>query len=296
MTNHGFFLGKVFGIPIRADMSVFILVAWILLKFIGELGLGMIYVLGLLFSILWHELAHSLTGMAFGCKVRVIVLQLMGGCAWFEQMPRKAWQEWLVSAAGPLSSFLLAGIFYIAALFTPVPLLMNALFLLAFINVLLGFFNLLPAFPLDGGRILRATLQSTMSRVRATWIASRLGRAIAVVFIVTGVLNFLNIKIPMVESQSLVLYYLQIFLFEGSVFKILIGFFIFQSAGAEYRMVLAQEAQERQSRGFGGNPFDFIPRAPRTDWTKPPDDDSGFVSPPPYRKDKPDRVDIKRGE
>jgi len=297
MLNRGFYLCKMFGIPIRADLSVFILVGWILFNFLGHLALGMVYALGLLFSIVWHELAHSLTGMMFGCKIRVIVLQLLGGCASFEEMPRKAWQEWLVSAAGPLSSFILGGIFLVASMFTPVLFWTKALGLLAFINALLGVFNLLPAFPLDGGRILRATLQSSMSKVRATWIASRLGRAIAILFIVVGVLNLLKVDIPMKESKSLFVNFLQIIFFNGSWFKILIGFFIYQSAEAEYRMVLAQEAQERQYRGFGGGGFNPFPRG--TGWRPPPpppDDDSAFISPPPYRKDKPDRIDIKRGE
>jgi len=331
--NRGFYLGKIFGIPIRADMSVLILAAYILLAWGGSVELRLGIAAGLLFSIVWHELAHSLAAMAFGGKVRDITLQLMGGCAAISEMPRKAWQEWVMAAAGPVSSFLLAGIAFAGAAFIPEPepvmmagklvarpaFFAEVLGALAFMNIMLGFFNLLPAFPMDGGRILRATLQSSMSKVKATWIASRIGRAIAIIFIVTGILNLLGVAASeahqgvwrvtflgnewVVENINIVSLYLIRFLTGGSWIKILIGFSIFQSAEMEYRMVLAQEAEERQQRGFGGgnpfnNPFGGNPfgSKPRTDWSTPPDDDSGFVSPPPYSKGKPDRVDIKRGE
>ncbi|MCL1888213.1 MAG: site-2 protease family protein [Kiritimatiellaeota bacterium] len=288
--NRGFYLGQIFGIPIRADLSVLILVAYIMWVFRADPVLGVLIALGLLLSIVWHELAHSLTAMAFGGKVRVITLQLMGGCASISEMPQKAWQEWIMAAAGPLSSFVLAGILWAALWPTTLMLLSDALASLAFINIMLGLFNLMPAFPMDGGRILRATLQSSMSKIRATWIASRIGRAIAVVFIVVGVLNWLDVHIPMTRSEWFFIRYLQVFLLQGSGLKIFIGLSIFQAAEMEYRMLLAQEARERQNpwRGFG-NPF--APPPP-----PPPDDDSAFISPPPYRKDKPDRIDIKRGE
>jgi len=187
-------------------------------------------------------------------------------------------------------------------------------------NIMLGFFNLMPAFPMDGGRILRASLQSTMSKVKATWIASRIGRAIAIIFILCGVLNLLGVATSeahngqwhlkflknswVITDIHIVAQYIIRFLTGGSWIKIIIGFSIFQSAEMEYRMVLAQEAQERQRRGFGGDPFNPFtgnpfappPRPPRADWSVPPDDDSAFVSPPPYRKDKPDRVDVRRGD
>ena len=318
--NRGFYLGTIFGIPIRADISVFILVAFILF-FWSDLPLILRYcvALGLLFSIVWHELAHSLTAMAFGGKVRNITLQLMGGCAYISEMPRKAWQEWLMALAGPLSSFVLLGLFYVASKYVPggevvkirqpngaiavalrgsllQPMFEN----LAAINFMLGFFNLLPAFPMDGGRILRSTLQGVMSKVRATWIATRIGRAIAVVFIISGILNLVmetmdkEIRIPSTNYFALDL--LIILLTRGSFIKILIGFSVFQAAQMEYRMVLAEEANDRQTRGFGGGGFNpFQSRG--SGWgppPPPPDDDSAFISPPPYRKDKPDRIDIKK--
>jgi len=317
MLNRGFYLCKIFGIPIRADLSVFILVAFILF-FWKDLPLALRYcvALGLLFSIVWHELAHSLTAMAFGGKVNNITLQLMGGCAYISEMPRKAWQEWLMALAGPISSFVLLGIFYIVSFHVPagevvkirqpnneiVAVLRGSLFQplfinLAGINFMLGVFNLLPAFPMDGGRILRSTLQGVMSKVRATWIATRIGRAIAVVFILSGIVNLIletmgyRLNIP--STNWFVLDLVIVLLTRGSFIKIIIGFSIFQSAQMEYRMVLAQEASERQNRGFGGgyNPFRGNPFTPPP---PPPDDDSAFISPPPYRKDKPDRVDIHR--
>ena len=298
--NRGFYLGKIFGIPIRADMSVLILAAYILLAWGGSVELRLGIAAGLLFSIVWHELAHSLAAMAFGGKVRDITLQLMGGCAAISEMPRKAWQEWIMAAAGPLSSFVLAGILYFTPIFTPLPRFVVQLFLnLAGINFTLGLFNLMPAFPMDGGRILRASLQSSMSKVRATWIASRIGRAIAIIFIVSGVLNLLHISFPIPATGWFITDLFVLFLTQGSFIKILIGFSIFQSAEMEYRMVLAQEAHERQQRGFGGpdlfaNPFRGNPFRPPP--PPPRDDDSAFISPPPYRGEKRDRLDVRRGD
>ena len=292
--NRGFYLGSVCGIPIRADMSVLILVGWIMLALNAPISFKLCFALSLLFSIVWHELAHSLTAMAFGGKVRDITLQLMGGCAVISEMPSKAWQEWLMAAAGPFSSFVLAGLLSVGRLFLPDAygfghaLMANV----AYMNVMLGFFNLMPAFPMDGGRMLRSTLQSSMSKVRATWVASRIGRAIAIIFIVAGIMNVAGLSPEVPHTQWFIPNLFIDFLTRGSWLKILIGFSIYQSAEIEYRMVLAQEAQDYQRRGFGGGPFS--PRG--KDWSVPPEDDSAIVSPPPYRKDKPDRLDIKRGE
>ncbi len=308
MFSRGYYLGKICGIPIRADTSVFILVAWILLTFNRPFELRLFYAIGLLFSIVWHEMAHSLVAMSFGGKVRDITLQLMGGCASISEMPRRAWQEWVMALAGPLSSFVLAALAYIVMLFTKAHSLPESIFFaLAFTNVMLGLFNLMPAFPMDGGRMLRAFLQGSMSKIRATWIASRVGRAIAIVFVVTGICNLLNIATSNTDGNTWIIeilgkrweindmnFFLNLFISfftEGSWIKIIIGISIFQAAEMEYRMVLAQEANQHP-RGF--NPFQ---PPPRTDWSKPPpDDDRAIVSPPAYRKDKPDRVDIKRGE
>ncbi|MCL1888395.1 MAG: M50 family metallopeptidase [Kiritimatiellaeota bacterium] len=299
MTNRGFYLGTLFGIPIRAGSSVFILIAWIFLTFGSQVALAFFFALGLLFSIVWHELAHSLAAMAFGGKVRQITLQLMGGCAAISEMPRRAWQEWLMAAAGPASSFLLAGIAVVAGRFAhPRSMWAVVLYALMFMNVRLGFFNLLPAFPMDGGRILRATLQSSMSKAKATWIASRIGRFIAVVFVISGFLNLDMFQgaflIP--ETGWLVLDFLISILNSGSWIKIIIGISIFQAAEMEYRMLLAEEAARRRGNNPWGFANPFAPPPPRPDWDTPPDDDRAIVSPPPYRRDRPDRVDIKRGE
>ena len=291
--SRGYYLGSLFGIPIRADISVFILVAYILMAWGGSLSLRLLIAAGLLFSIVWHELAHSLAAMAFGGRVRDITLQLMGGCAVISEMPRKAWQEWIMAAAGPFSSFVLAGFSWVASWFIPAPFVH-----LAFINLGLGLFNLMPAFPMDGGRILRATLQSSMSKVRATWIASRIGRIIAGIFVAAGILNLLGMGLDIPSTGWIIPDLFVFFLTGGSWLKILIGLNIFQAAEMEYRMVLAQEARDYQGRGFGGgfNPFQSRGRGWPPPPPPPPDDDTAFVSPPPYRKDKPDRIDIHRGE
>lgn len=279
MFRSSYHLTTVFGIPIRLDRSL-ILLLFLLIANYGSPLLGIAAGVVLLLSITLHELGHSLVAMLFGCRVRDITLMMLGGCATLLSMPRKAWQEMLMAAAGPAVSLALA----LLGLLLPNTMMMrkSAMFSPAIrefifyqvgaLNAALFIFNLLPAFPMDGGRILRALLQQFFTtRLRATWIASRIGRALALLMGGTVVYSLLTGN------------------FHGyKLIRLLIAFFIYQSAEQEYRMVLREESGGRDTR-FAGFPF-F--RGGAT--SPPPDTGRAVVSPPPYERHGTSHVDLRK--
>lgn len=283
---------KVFGIPVRLDISLVILLLLMLSYFPSPFA-GIFGFVLLMCSIVLHELGHSLTARAFGCRVIDIRLTFIGGMARMNSLPRKAWQEMLVAIAGPAVSLLIA--LFAINLAKPetvfVPAYNKEMELFASTwqqvfyysfgwgNLFLFFFNLLPAFPMDGGRVVRSLLQQFFtSRLRATWIAARIGRAMAVFFAVCAVLNIFNV---------------QLIPFLGGTFNLLlIAYFIYVSAENEYRGVLMEEG------GYSGNPFPggFNPESffrRRGFGAPPPDEGKAVVSPPPYGGAS-SRVDIKK--
>ena len=112
-----FRLGEVFGIPVFLDWSTIFIALMFLQSGSIAFALGLTGLL--LASIVLHELGHSLTARCFGCDTRCITLTVIGGCASLERMPRKAWQEFLTAAAGPLVSFALGVVLYVASAFLP---------------------------------------------------------------------------------------------------------------------------------------------------------------------------------
>ena len=281
MIKSAYQLCTLFGIPIKLDLSLIVLVIMLITNY-GDPVYGIAAGLALLVSITLHELGHSLVAMAFGCRVRDITLMMMGGCASLLSMPKKAWQEFLMAAAGPAVSLLLA----LAGLLLPDFQFKDGTFYfksavdrfvieqIGVLNAILFFFNLLPAFPMDGGRILRSFLQQFfMTRVRATWIASRIGRFVAILLAISVFYSWWADK------------------FESFMFiRLLIAYYIYQSAEREYRMALMEEGAARHNP-FAGFPF----FGPTTSNTPPPDDGKAVVSPPPYaRRDGATRVDVRK--
>jgi len=129
-------------------------------------------------SILIHEIAHSLVALKKGVKIRSITLMLFGGVASMEDIPEDPKSEALISSSGPLTSFSLALAFYFLHLFTSP--LENLFYFLFIVNLALALFNLIPAFPMDGGRILRAIFASRMPFLEATKKAAEIGKLIAI--------------------------------------------------------------------------------------------------------------------
>jgi Zn-dependent protease len=155
-------------------------------------GAGFIAALLLFVAVLLHELAHSLMAQARGLPVKSITLFIFGGVSNLEKEPRSPGVEFLVSVVGPLASLVIGGICWgIALALRDAPLIGAVFGYLAITNGLLAFFNLLPGFPLDGGRVLRAILWKITGNLRkATYWATRVSQAIALLFILGGIWAF----------------------------------------------------------------------------------------------------------
>lgn len=196
-------LGSLFGIKIRIDLSwlfVFALVVWSLSSKFGpfeavatdlptRMLLGILTAMLFFASILAHELAHSLTARARGIPIESITLFIFGGISHFEGEPTTAPSSAWISLVGPLASLAIgAAFFFTGAVISAHNAFGVAAGYLAFANIALGLFNLLPVFPLDGGRVLHALLWSaTKDRVRATRIAVIIGRVPAWLIIAFGI-------------------------------------------------------------------------------------------------------------
>jgi Zn-dependent protease len=155
--------------------------------------LGVITAILFFVSVLLHELSHSFTARLRGYKVSEIVLFIFGGVSNIEEEPKKAGDEFLIAVVGPLSSFLIAGVCFGLLLFVHPPLdtlgtsVAAMLQYLTLINVLLGLFNMIPGFPLDGGRVLRSIIWGiTHNYQRSTRIATTIGQLFAYGFILWG--------------------------------------------------------------------------------------------------------------
>jgi Zn-dependent protease len=195
MLNSNFTLFRIRGIPIGLNISWFLIFALVTISLSTGLlpranpglpilmlaGLGVATSLFFFGSVLAHELGHAWVAQREGIPVKRITLFFFGGLAEIGREPGTAGAEFRVAAAGPLVSFGLAGLFGLLALFEgSAPILAAPLEYLAKVNAMLGLFNLIPAFPLDGGRLLRAGLWAWFANpLRATQVSSRLGQVIA---------------------------------------------------------------------------------------------------------------------
>lgn len=259
MFNQSYRITRIWGIPIKVHISLIIL----LIVMIQDFGLftGLLMALGLLVSIVLHELGHSIVAIRKGCRVREITLMFMGGAAQMEQIPSRPRDEFFMALAGPMVSLaigigcIFGGIHLNLPTVNSLPI--NIIVLIGVVNLSLVFFNLLPAFPMDGGRILRAALTPKLGKLKATFYAARLGKIMAVCFGILGLFS---------RPMNFIL--------------IVIAFFIYIAAGQEYRMVQMQEAA--RTYGFGGawSPFEGAY------WNRDSggeSEDKVIISPPPYK-------------
>lgn len=224
-----------FNIPVFIHWSFGLIVAYVMFTSLGEGASvtqslwAVVTILGLFACVTLHEFGHALAARKYGVGTRDIVLYPIGGVARLERLPKKPWQEFVVAIAGPLVNFAIALIILPYILFVPDALsgLLNSgglagsagdiLPALFFLNIGLGIFNLIPAFPMDGGRILRALLAMKLPRVRATLFAARVGQLFGIAAVVLG---FMGILGP---------------------FTAFIGIFIFMMAQQEYRFVKTED-------------------------------------------------------
>ncbi|MGO9620733.1 MAG: site-2 protease family protein [Desulfobaccales bacterium] len=263
MLGHKIKLFKLLGFEVSIDLSwiiIAVLVTWSLAiglfpqnypqlqpKVYWEMGVA--GALGLFASIIFHEFCHSLVARRFGMHMKGITLFIFGGVAEMGEEPPTARAEFFMAAAGPLSSILISGVSYWLYLIGhragwPLPL-NGVLWYLAWINVLLAVFNLLPAFPLDGGRILRSILWGAKQNLQwATRISAGIGSGFGVVLIGWGILQ-------VVWQNNLI----------GGLWIFLIGLFLRNAARGSYQQLLVRRALEgeRISRFMTRDPITVPP-------------------------------------
>lgn len=237
-----FKIGTFFGIPVEVNptwLIIFVLVAASLAfgtfpstaafsgwGTIGYLVAGVLTALAFFASVVFHELSHSLVAKAGGLKIERVTLFMFGGVSQMAAEPKTAGAEFLMALAGPGASLLLAGIFFVAeagARFASAPSwLWGPLGYLSQINLMLAFFNLLPGFPLDGGRVLRSIIWAVSGDIlKATRWAARAGQFIGYLLVAAGVFGVLMGTFDLIWLG-------------------LIGWFIATLADGAYRQQLAQ--------------------------------------------------------
>jgi Zn-dependent protease len=247
-------LFRLLGIPISLDASwliILALVTWSLIelfrKAVPDLPSAAYWILGLgtaltyFACIVLHELGHALVARAAGIPIRGITLFLFGGVAEMEDEPLSASSEFLMAIAGPAVSAVLAAIFWLLSGLVETPAVAFPLRSVAGINLLVLIFNLVPAFPLDGGRVLRSILWAVLKNLRrATYWAALAGQAFAWFLIGVGILNLFA------GGEY----------FINGIWFILIGLFLSNAARGSYQQVLVRQI-------LRGEPVSrFMTRAP----------------------------------
>lgn len=225
--NWSLYLGKYAGIKVFIHWTFSLLVLWIAISGItqgqsaSQIGWTMIFILAVFACVTFHEFGHALMAKKYNFKTKYITLLPIGGLAQMEKLPDNPRQELAVAIAGPMVNIVIALLLYpfvkIQEMDTEAIAILGSdtfLFYLFSVNIILALFNLLPAFPMDGGRVLRALLSFRMPRNEATRIAAGIGQFMAIGFVFLG------------------LFY--------NPFLVLIGIFIFLGAQAENSMVQSQ--------------------------------------------------------
>lgn len=232
-------LGRVGGVKIEIHWTFSLLLAWVLFSTFQQGGdmrmaiFNAVLVMVLFLCVVLHELGHSRMARRFGINTRSITLLPIGGVASLEKMPEKPKEELAVALAGPAVNVVIALLLLLVVplaryrnfsqeqweVFFTSPTFDSFLVYLLMANILLVVFNLIPAFPMDGGRVLRALLGFSFNRAKATDIAARLGQAVSLIFLMLGLLF--------------------------NPFLVIIAIFVFFGAYAENKMV----QQEYQLKG-----------------------------------------------
>ncbi|WP_136717520.1 CBS domain-containing protein [Halorientalis salina] len=244
-----FRIGSLFGIPIKLDLTFLLvlpLFAWLIGAQVGQwvgilndtwsaaipvdaladpettVVLGIVAAVGLFVGVVLHELGHSLVAMRFGFPIASITLWLFGGVAQLTEMPEDWKQELAIAVAGPIVSVGLGVGSYLAFLGTPasLPAVKFLLGYLALMNLALAAFNMLPGFPMDGGRVLRALLASRVPYAKATQWAAEVGKFFAILLGLFGLFG------------------------GGGLFLVAIAFFIYIGASSEAQQTVMRAAFE----------------------------------------------------
>jgi Zn-dependent protease/CBS domain-containing protein len=241
----GIQIGSVLGIPIRLNLTFLLILpifAWLIGSDVGQLAvvisdltgvaldpsaltggmgpwlLGSVAAIGLFLCVLLHEFGHSIVAMRFGYEIDSITLWLLGGVASFSEMPEDWREELAIAVAGPAVSVGLGVVAYGVVLVLPATA-QQALFVMGYLaltNIILAIFNLLPGFPMDGGRVLRALLARTRPHARATQLAAEVGKGFAIL------LGFVGLF--------------------ANIFLLALAFFIYMGASAESQQTVMKAA------------------------------------------------------
>jgi Zn-dependent protease/CBS domain-containing protein len=236
-----FQLVKVRGIPVRIHFSLLLILPLLAFLFGNQLGIaaeaaqvpperlggspalwGLGVAVALFLSVLLHEFAHVWWAIRSGGSVKDVTLMMIGGVSRIDRPPARPRDEAIMAAMGPLTSLLLgAGFLFLWAALAPLQSwnLRMLVFYVGQLNIILGIFNLLPAFPMDGGRIVRAVLVPRLGKAKATRIASTIGRGFAILFALLGALSF-------------------------NILLMVVGVFIYLAASAEAQQVMLEDALE----------------------------------------------------
>lgn len=226
MVNNALSIGSVFGIPIRLHISL--LIAVVLLSIFSGAGLLAILILavGIFGSVALHELGHSIVARAKGGYIHEIVLYPFGGAAKISNIPKRPADEIMVALAGPAVSLVLWLLFRQIELLT----------FLGFLNRMLFLFNILPVFPMDGGRVLRAALTLKKGRLAATRVAATVGKYFCGLFVLVGLFGLRTQWFGFIGPC------------EPNFILAFIGLYIYRAGQMEYRMVMV----EHQADLFNG--------------------------------------------
>jgi Zn-dependent protease len=241
-------LGRVAGIDVFLHPTFLLLLAYVAMT---QGGIGAVLLVSAVFGcVLLHELGHALVARRFGIATEDITLYPIGGVARLQRMPRAPGAELLIALAGPAVNLLivlaLSGVEALGLGLAGSPGPDGLIAELILINLGLALFNLIPAFPMDGGRVLRALLSGWLGRERATVIAAGIGRGLALVF---GVYCLL----------------------QGWFLQALLAGFIYLAAGHELARVVAEEAHQRaRRRWMSPGPVDAAAAAAQGIWMAPP--------------------------
>ncbi len=245
-------LGRLFGIDLYIHPTFWLLPLFVVMSgagaSAGELTSEVLFVFAVFACVALHEFGHALAAASYGIRTRDITLYPVGGVASLEGMPEKPGQEIVVALAGPAVNVVIAVGLLLGLsagglalpwerMSDPIEAFVNQLLVA---NVFLVLFNLLPAFPMDGGRVLRALLATQVTRLRATEVAVTVGTVVAVLFFVGGIM------IPQFSLMAI------------AVVVWLMG----QSELASLRVRAARRDMERRAQAFFGEP-EPVPEYPR---------------------------------
>ncbi len=223
-------IGSLAGIGVYVHATFLILLAWVGAHYYlphaswWDVARGQLFVVAIFSVVVLHELGHALAARRFGIRTRDITLLPIGGMARLERMPREPWKEITVALAGPCVNLVLAVVFYFVLRAASVDLNPEALVTIQgnvlvkvfWVNIAMIVFNMIPAFPMDGGRVLRGLLAMWMDYVRATRTAATIGQGMALVFGFAGLF--------------------------GNPFLVFIALFVWMGAASEAGMARAQSA------------------------------------------------------